>query len=86
MVSEFPGGLVVKDLELSCCGMGYYCDSGSVPGLGTSTSHGCGQKKKKFRQSLNKASENITLALKVGKRVECPKEEVTDVGWCGKLY
>ena len=31
-----------------CNGSGHCCNASSIPGLGTSVSHGCGQKKKKI--------------------------------------
>ena len=39
--AEFPGGLVVKDSDCHCCGLG------SIPGPGTSACYRCSQGKEK---------------------------------------
>ena len=36
----------VRDLACHCSGVGHCCGLGLIPGLGTSTYHKCGQKKK----------------------------------------
>ena len=41
---EFPGGLVVKDMNCHCCGSDRCYGVGSIPEPGTSTCHGRGQK------------------------------------------
>ena len=43
-VPSWHNGLRIQHCH--CCGSGYSCSMGSIPGLGTSTCHRCNQKKK----------------------------------------
>ena len=38
-----------KYLACHCCGSGYSCGAGSIPGPGTSASRGCNQKKRALK-------------------------------------
>ena len=48
-----------------CYGLGHCCGVGSIPGLGTSACHGCGQNKnkKRYSQSVNPILIYITILL-----------------------
>ena len=56
--------LWLSRLRIQCCqssGLGCCCGAGSIPGLGTSTCPGCGQKKKKKKKKKGKAAADAYI-------------------------
>ena len=56
---EFPGGLTVKEMALSLCGLDHCCGAGSVPGLRTSECCICCQ----IKQANKKTNSNQPLTI-----------------------
>ena len=50
----------VKDQHCNFCSLGYSCAVGLIPGVGTSASHGCGQKKINENMKKNISSKDLS--------------------------
>ena len=57
----------VKDPVLHCCGSGYNCGVGSIPGTGTSACHRCNNNDKKefLRQAKTKRTQQYYTYAKI---------------------